>query len=264
MRKFILFVATVAMIFILVGCGNNEPERFIPPEGESIYVPTGATGRETGHDPVGSESDDAETWWQPLYMNPDAHTPYTVLGMFASGGMFQSPDDEDRLNELLEGRLFDSTEMPFPDSLIRVEDASRRGIALDSDFSFIFYNFNPDEHPLFNENGEEIGVIRVRYEGDFQDAVLAELEILTVEEFEAQEGFFESFEEAAYVLGAEFRLPTEHMERYGDPMFSRMIWGMRDGLLYSFNPPTGFCLTEGMYNIFEEQEFVALIASMAW
>ncbi|MCL2357442.1 MAG: hypothetical protein FWC70_09885 [Defluviitaleaceae bacterium] len=252
--------AIVAAIFLFAGCGAGEPERFVPPEDESIYVSTGATVRETGldsTDTTGSEPGDAETWLEMIYMSPNAHTMYSVLGVNA-GSSFLSPDhDPAKLSELLEGLIFDSAGMPFSDPLIRLEDARGRGAVpgLRRDSSNI-YMFNPDEHYLFDENGREIGIIRIRHEGDpfFQHSAPAGVEILTVEEFEAQEGFF-TFEEAAYVLGAEFRLPAEHMDAYEAPLFSgTMWWDIRKGLIvvYELTEPTEIFTGMGTFFIFIE------------
>lgn len=198
LKKIFLLCAAVLLLAFLAACSGGEVERFVSPEDENIFV----AAEDAYADEPFREPGDEGVFAMTLYLSPNANTPETFL----YGSAWPSFRSVYKIDELLEGKLFDAAGRPFHDPQLR-----RMEIQDDA-----FYFFDTGGHYLFNEYAQEIGVIRVLYE----NRIPVGLEILTVEEFEEHEGFIESFEAAAYFLGAEFRLPTEHMEIYGEPMFA--------------------------------------------
>lgn len=221
MKKFlVLLFATM----FLAACSCGEVERFVPPEDEHIFV---AAEDEYADEPFREAAE--YTWPRELYMSPNANTPHTFL--FGPATSFFSSEDAYKIDELLEGEVFTEIGFHFPYDLFHSEGSFN-------------YSFNTGGNFLFNEGGEEIGLIRVWYEGEVTErfgerlytSEVARLEILTVAEFEEREGFIESFEVAAYILGTDFRLPTMHMEMFGEPAFAPIPegWLVRGGVIAMF------------------------------
>lgn len=206
MKKIFLLLAVV----FLVACGSGEPERFVPPEDEYIFAPV----PENEYMPV-VENLSEEAWNWLIYWSPNANTPETFFWGAPGGSMFY-PEAAHIIDELLDGLLFDEMGFPFHYELFQRTD--------------VHYIFDPGGHYIFDADLQEIGAIRVW----FEDEAPVRVEILTVEEFEEREGFFESVEAAADAFGAEFRLPTVHMEIYGEPLIAPIHaswWGESDRLL---------------------------------
>ncbi|MCL1844530.1 MAG: hypothetical protein FWF77_01340 [Defluviitaleaceae bacterium] len=212
-EKFFWFCAA---IFLLAGCscGADRDELFIPPEGEHIYA-GGHVGEDAVYLPRASSG--GELWSMELFRNPNSNTPHDFLVGPAELEIRFFYYDAPKVIALFEDELFCEMGLPFPAHTLMHRDGVR-------------YNFSARGQNFFDEYGREIGVITLWHEG----TTPVRLEILTLAEVEAREGFFDSFEAAAYALGSDFRLPTEHMEMYGPPAFAAWSGGWMsdyDGLI---------------------------------
>jgi len=118
-----------------------------------------------------------------------------------------SAEDAQVINDMLAEKIFTADGEPF--------------VLMTAIPNQNLYRADDRHNILFNENGHEIGIIRIAatWEGEFVWA-----DILTRTEFEEMFRYAAAYHEGAALLGQHFRLPTVHTEKFNSPSFRLEYW----------------------------------------
>jgi len=182
------FIATLLFVGSAYAVSVMLPQR-VDPGGDIEFVLVAED------DPEYWERRDGRNHGQLIYKSPNAVLPYRFIFAPSVINVHFETEHRARINQMLEGAFFIEDGSVFP-------------------YEFLSPTFNTRGHTLYTATGNEVVYIRIWYENHFP----ARFEFLTIDQFNARYGYSATFEEAAAILGAEFRLPA--LPGYDGPMFS--------------------------------------------